>query len=61
MTDETKKDVASVEAPLKKQYQKREPIYDVRFSFTDSNMIRAKIRKNKKTKLFPFCKLIYGL
>ncbi len=48
MSNENKTDVASVEAPSKKQYQKREPIYDVRFSFTDSNMLRVKIRNNKK-------------
>jgi hypothetical protein len=45
--------VAAVTAPTqdkkKKQYKKREPIYDVRFSFTDSNMVRAKIRNDAKT------------
>ena len=32
----------------KKKYTKREPIYDVSFSFTDSNMARAKMRNDKK-------------
>lgn len=51
--EDNKTVVAAVAAPTKekkkKQYKKREPIYDVRFSFTDSNMVRAKIRNDVKT------------
>jgi hypothetical protein len=53
--EDNKTVVAAVAAPTqenkkeKKQYKKREPIYDVRFSFTDSNMVRAKIRNDAKT------------
>ena len=39
------KAVASVDAPAtsqKRKYKKREPIFEVRFSFTDGNMARAK-------------------
>ena len=56
MTEDNKTVVSAVAAPTqekkkeKKQYKKREPIYAVSFSFTDSNMARAKIRSGKKKK-----------
>jgi integrase len=52
MTEDNKTVVAAVAAPTqekkKKKYKKREPIYDASFSFTDSNMSRAKIKSDRK-------------
>ena len=46
------KAVAAVAAPVsarsKRKYKQREPIYETSFSFTDSNIVRAKLRTGIK-------------
>ena len=46
------KAVAAVAAPAsarsKRKYKQREPIYETSFSFTDSNIVRAKLRNGIK-------------